>query len=125
MQVGLKNRLRATARVARWVSSAAGSISSGIAWVGSSLIGGALWLTGANTPLKEGEEPGEHHDNALCPRDTRSNCLSRAAGFLSEVSHASAVGVGSVWTTLEEAGRTVLTSARDGSADVVKHRCGC
>ncbi len=57
-----------------------------------------LWLAGANKPGHK--EPGR----------------------LREVSHAALAGFAEVWDAMEDAGRLVLLSARDGVADVVSKK---
>lgn len=97
-----KRRFERTAAAAEWASGAAGAVVGGLAWVGAKVAGGALWALGADKPLAPGEE----------------------AGVLRETSHAAAAGFSQVWEGMEDAGRAVLLSARDGAAGVVGDRYG-
>ncbi|KAL4419692.1 hypothetical protein ABPG75_006790 [Micractinium tetrahymenae] len=99
---GLKKRFRQTERLAGSAASLVNSAVSGLAWAGSKVAGGVLWLTGADKPLEAGEE----------------------AGVMREVSHAAVVGFTEVWDSMEDAGRLVLLSARDNTASVVRQRYG-
>ncbi|KAL4437812.1 hypothetical protein ABPG77_005724 [Micractinium sp. CCAP 211/92] len=99
---GLKKRFRQTERLAGSAASLVNSAVSGLAWAGSKVAGGVLWLTGADKPIEAGEN----------------------AGMLREVGHAAVVGFTEVWDSMEEAGRQVLLSARDNTASVVRQRYG-
>jgi hypothetical protein len=52
-------RIAQTTTVAKWLSKAANSMVSGLAWLGGKLAGGVLWAAGADKPLQPGEEAGE------------------------------------------------------------------
>jgi hypothetical protein len=103
-----------------------------------------MWLTGADKPLRAGEDAGACsavHLPAACslrhwPAPVGGNAALRVcrlgwpaclpvclpAGVLREVSHAALMGFTEVWDSMEEAGKTVLLSARDNSADVIRTR---
>ncbi|KAI7839216.1 hypothetical protein COHA_007029 [Chlorella ohadii] len=99
---GIKKRFAQTARLAGYASKAVNSAVSGLAYVGAKVAGGVLWVAGANKPLKPGEE----------------------AGTLREVGQAAVLGFTQVWDSMEEAGQTVLLSARDSTAGVMRQRYG-
>ncbi|KAL4425230.1 hypothetical protein ABPG75_009246 [Micractinium tetrahymenae] len=95
-----KKRLQQTEAVASTAAKAANGAVSGLAWAGAKLADGVLWLAGANKPR------------------------SKEAGTLRELSHAALAGFTEVWEAMEDAGRLVLLSARDGVADVVGKKYG-
>lgn len=99
---GLKKRFAQTARLAGYASKAVNSAVSGLAYVGAKVAGGVLWMAGANKPLKPGED----------------------AGIMREVGQAAVLGFTQVWDSMEEAGQTVLLSARDSTAGVMRQRYG-
>ena len=97
-----KRRFARTERVAGWASTAAGAAVGAVAWVGAKAADGVIWATGLDKP----QEPGS------------------APSTLREVSHAAVSGFSQVWEGMETAGRTVLHSARDSTAGVVRERYG-
>ncbi|KAI3425125.1 hypothetical protein D9Q98_008897 [Chlorella vulgaris] len=102
VSASLKNRIRQTESMAKYTAKAVNSAVSGLAWVGAKVAGGLLWMVGADKPTQPGEEEGT----------------------LREVSRAALLGFTEVWDGLEDAGRVVLVSARDNTAQVVRQRYG-
>lgn len=97
----VKRWLQRTEAMAGTAAKAANGAVSGLAWAGAKLADGVLWLTGASKP------PGH-----------------KEPGRLREISHAALAGFTEVWDAMEDAGRLVLLSTRDGVADVVSKKYG-
>jgi hypothetical protein len=56
-------------------------------------------------------------------RSTRAESKLACAGALREASQAAILGFAQVWDAMEDAGKTVMLSARDNTAHVVRHKC--
>lgn len=99
-----KRRFKRTETIAGWASSAAGTAVGALGWIGSKAADGVLWATGFDEPPAPGQD--------------------KKASAVREASHATLAGFGEVWEGMEDAGRTVLLSARDSTASVVHERYG-